>query len=735
VPDGTESPSIQIHPDQPLETEERDKLGYWEYGKRIATALEGAPNQEGIVASINGPWGTGKSTLLRFVRQNIDEFNLFTFNPWWFASQEDLTRRFLNQLGSDLITRGALYDEKARNAFMKYTKAVGGAAKMIPGGMGIGKGFETIAEAFEGLTNIRALKSSVADSLKKAGPRLVLIDEIDRLTSDQMRSVFQLVRSIADFPKTSYLLAFDRELVADALSVEQGVSGNRYLEKIVEVPFDIPVPDSPTLRDVLEDYTHSAFRSAEGPFDLDYWDSVYQNGMDRCIRNIRDVKRLTNALALTYPSVSGQVNATDIAALELLRIRFPEVYDYVRRNKQEFTRSRSAIEKARRVGEQQARRQKHNNWADLVEDRNQQDAVKALLISLFPLVGAELRQTNYEKKFDDWKTRRRACHPNFFEEYFRFEPRPSGLSDTKYNRAIRELDTPPAFYRRLRELKRDLPVRQENTIHLFLDHLIEEGVWQGEDFSHLEAIRSLVEACPLVLGLNQRGDDPDHSNARLLARAIIRIRDEWQEERQGNIDDAQIIDMIGDASIELLTAAYIEEDERGPSDFSDSLRSEFIQRVRNPDMINLLESEEIDLTLELIESEYALEKVHDILHPRIQESQHLVDFLKRMTKPRFGEGGQEHWIDGRRLARWLGPAFDGTIDRIQDLLSKQVWGEQAVNKALRDFLDRYEEDEEEYQRFVPDESNSSAPVTDTSLSGASTKHRNGGQNDEPGDTE
>nr|WP_272509602.1 P-loop NTPase fold protein [Salinibacter ruber] len=687
-----------------METEERDKLGYWEYGKRIATALEGAPNQEGIVASINGPWGTGKSTLLRFVRQNIDEFNLFTFNPWWFASQEDLTRRFLNQLGSDLITQGALYDETARNAFMQYTKAVGGAAKMIPGGMGIGKGFETIAEAFEGLTNIRALKSSVADSLKKAGPRLVLIDEIDRLTRDQMRSVFQLVRSIADFPKTSYLLAFDRELVADALSEEQGVSGNQYLEKIIEVPFDIPVPDSAALRDVLEDYLHPAFQSAEGPFDLDYWNSVYQNGMDRCIRNIRDVKRLTNALALTYPSVSEHVNATDITALELLRIRFPDVYDYVRRNKQEFVRSRSAIQKARRVGEQRERRQKHDNWAGLVEERDQ-DSVEALLISIFPLVKAELRETNYERQFDDWKTRRRACHPDFFEEYFRFEPRPSGLSNKKYRRALRELDTSAAFCARLRELKRDLPVRQENTIHLFLDRFIEEDVWKDEDVPYLDAIQSLVDASPLVLGLNQRRDESDHSNARLLARAIIRIRDEWQEEEQGDIDDEQIIEMIGEASMELLTATYMVEDEQGPTDFSDALRSGFTRRVRNPDLMNLLESEEIDLTLELIEKKYGLEEVHDIIRPQIQDSHGLAIFLKRLTKPRFGEGGQEQRIDGRQLARWLGPAFDRTIDRIQDLISEQGWGDQLLNKALRDFLDRYEEDEEEYRRFLPDESN------------------------------
>lgn len=734
MPDGTEFPSIQIHPDQPLESKEEDKLGYWEYGERIATALESAPDQEGIVASINGPWGTGKSTLLQFVKQNLQgEINLFSFNPWWFASQEDLTRRFLNQFGADLMTRGVFNNEEKWNAFMKYTKAVGGAAKMIPGGMGIGKGLETVAKAFEGPVNIRALKNSVADSLRNAGPRLVLIDEIDRLTSDQMRSVFQLVRSIADFPQTSYLLAFDRELVADALSVEQGTSGNRYLEKIVEVPFDIPVPDSPTLRDVLEDYVHPAFRSAEGPFDLDYWNSVYQDGMDQCIRNIRDVKRLTNALALTYPGISGQVNSTDIAALELLRIRFPDVYDYVRRNKQEFVRRQTAIEKPRYLSQKQAQERRHDSWANLVEERDQK-SVESLLGSIFPLVREERNQPKNKKQFGDWRTRRRVCHPDFFEEYFQFEPQPSGLTEKKFRRAVRKLDTPVAFQRRLLELKRNLPVRQENTVHLFLDRLVENGIARGEDYSHLNAIQSLVGVSSVVLKLNQRGDGSGDSNARLLARAIIRIRDEWEE--QGGVDDEQVVNLIGDASIELLAAVYIEADERGPSEFSDELRSEFVQRVGNPETTNLLESEEIDLTLELIRSEYALEKVYDILHPRIQDPQGLALFLKRLTKPRFGEGGQEHWIDGHKLARWLGPAFDETINRLQDLLTKQAWGEQAVNKALQDFLDRYDEDEEEYRRFVPDESDSNTPEIDASPPSTSTEQENGGQGDEPGgDTE
>lgn len=47
---------------------------------------------------------------------------------------------------------------------------------------------------------------------------LVIIDDIDRrLTPEETRQLFTVVKALADFPNVVYLLAFDREVAAQAI--------------------------------------------------------------------------------------------------------------------------------------------------------------------------------------------------------------------------------------------------------------------------------------------------------------------------------------------------------------------------------------------------------------------------------------------------------------------------------------------------------------------------------------
>jgi predicted KAP-like P-loop ATPase len=58
-----------------------------------------------------------------------------------------------------------------------------------------------------------------------------------------MRLIFRLIRLNADFINTRYILSFDRKVVEKALDGEQGTSGREYLEKFIQVPFDLPLPN------------------------------------------------------------------------------------------------------------------------------------------------------------------------------------------------------------------------------------------------------------------------------------------------------------------------------------------------------------------------------------------------------------------------------------------------------------------------------------------------------------
>ena len=53
---------------------------------------------------------------------------------------------------------------------------------------------------------------------------LVVMDDLDRIQPNEMREMFRLVKGVADFPNTIYLLSFDREVVIDAIADKSGVN-------------------------------------------------------------------------------------------------------------------------------------------------------------------------------------------------------------------------------------------------------------------------------------------------------------------------------------------------------------------------------------------------------------------------------------------------------------------------------------------------------------------------------
>ncbi len=66
-----------------------------------------------------------------------------------------------------------------------------------------------------------------------------MLDDIDRLTTSEIRDIFKPVRLTANFPNIIYIVAFDRIRVEKALT-EQNIPGRDYLEKILQVSFDLP---------------------------------------------------------------------------------------------------------------------------------------------------------------------------------------------------------------------------------------------------------------------------------------------------------------------------------------------------------------------------------------------------------------------------------------------------------------------------------------------------------------
>jgi hypothetical protein len=118
----SEKPNL-LSPDKPLNDPEGDQLDHSPFAKTLAERILKMTPPEGLVISMYGPWGSGKSTVLNFITHYLNLFPqnerpiVVRFYPRWFTGKEDLTRRFFNQL-SAILDQGNLGSDLRNCSFI-----------------------------------------------------------------------------------------------------------------------------------------------------------------------------------------------------------------------------------------------------------------------------------------------------------------------------------------------------------------------------------------------------------------------------------------------------------------------------------------------------------------------------------------------------------------------------------------------------------------------------------------
>lgn len=422
-------PSFHLGSDIPQVDPVCDAFGYAPFAKMVAGAIVKTQSPQGLVMAIHGPWGAGKSSLINFVKHYLkSDFAekapaVIDFNPWWFDDRKQLAGQFLNQFKSALkIENKTLRD--AGDLMSRYSDALG---KVVA----VSTGYPLIDKLVSGLLkllnrkpqDVPKIKGEIAAALKKGDRRfLIVIDDIDRLTPDEIREVFKVVKALADFPNIVYMLSFDRSVVADALLQSMKVDGESYLEKIIQVSFVLPVVEKRKLQQKLFFELDLLIEGADLQLlDQTYWGNVFVEGMAPFFTKPRDVIRYINAVAVTFPALRNEVNITDFFALEALRMFLPELYETIRDNQRYFTGTASNGIKSHERTEE---RLFHEAWtAKIPEDVR--EGVRSMLVRIFPRLDDMGRGGDVGR---NWRKSRRAAHSDVFTSYFQFSIDSDSLS-------------------------------------------------------------------------------------------------------------------------------------------------------------------------------------------------------------------------------------------------------------------------------------------------------------------
>ncbi|WP_081623859.1 P-loop NTPase fold protein [Cupriavidus sp. UYPR2.512] len=351
---------------------ELDTLGRTQFARHLAKALLSVSASDGLVVGIEGGWGTGKSTVIGFVKTELAACSdaatkaiVVDFNPWMVSNTGALIDALVTQIAAAINLDPGGTPGKAIKAGERLLGYIGlirhlKYLKYVPGTAFAGNIAEDLAEiadnaadatkeAGDALSDVKRLlptldlakkKAEVAEALRDFNrPIVVIVDDVDRLPADEIRTLVQAIKAVADFPRTTYLIAYDRDVVAAALGNGNAAPGQSYLEKIVQVAYPIPPLFEYQLRSFVDKQLQTLFSTLN--IELrDFEASGYPKAvglLTRLARHPRDVVRLMNRLMLSLPATRNEVNVTDVLVFEAISQRFPQIRESVHCHPTDFT--------------------------------------------------------------------------------------------------------------------------------------------------------------------------------------------------------------------------------------------------------------------------------------------------------------------------------------------------------------------------------------------------------------
>lgn len=345
-----------FYSDKPITSNNEDLLNRGNFAKLLANTLINLDTKETFTVGLFGKWGCGKTSIVNMTLAEIDNLQtgkeekdkmlVVHFEPWNFSNTDQLLSQFFIRLANEFQSKGddalnsigkALENYADAFSLLEFIPAVGtpiaAAAKLTASSLG-----KVLQNGLDE-RDVLKQKDQVIQLLKKQDKRiLVVLDDIDRLSNEQIRYIFQLITSVAKFPNTTYLLIFDKEIVVEALKGVQSGNGQDYLEKVIQMPIQISHIRRGDLRkvlcnrldDILSDFSKISFPEK-------HWQKIYESCVDPFITHLRDINRLCNALRFKLTGISTEVNFADMIAISILEIHHPLIYEWVTNNKSILT--------------------------------------------------------------------------------------------------------------------------------------------------------------------------------------------------------------------------------------------------------------------------------------------------------------------------------------------------------------------------------------------------------------
>ena len=311
--------SLAIDTDNAIVREKEDWLGFSGMAWILCRNLEMLDlHERSLTVGVIAPWGRGKSSFINLLRERLEfcEEIIVVFNPRGSKSvssiPEDFFDTFAKELSRHYLGFGLL--------LARYTKHLG-LLNQYAWTRPLGSLLTLLLPGKE--------QEAVNRTLRELGKRVyVLLDDLDRLSGEEILEVLKLMDRSASFSNTVFITAYDKAYVNNVLKkhLDHGLA-HSFIDKYISWEFPLLEPNKEML-ERLVGVVLSRKVYATSPIYRHIQRSWSQIGRTvvESLDSVRDLKRYLNLVIPRYNGALSEVDCKDYFLLYLLCYKDFSIY-------------------------------------------------------------------------------------------------------------------------------------------------------------------------------------------------------------------------------------------------------------------------------------------------------------------------------------------------------------------------------------------------------------------------
>ena len=332
--------------DKPVENIANDTFGISRYINGLCTFILHCETP--MTISIQGDWGSGKTSMMNMVRAKLNESNMHTiwFNTWQFSQFQMQDNLAISMLGS-LLSELDCDKKKVKDLLGTLGNASRTALKILADNVAGGVVADKLGEIMgapevDSAEKIKEIKNDFQNAINKKLNSLnkekavIFIDDLDRLQPAKSVELLEVLKVFLDCEKCVFVLAVDYSVVTQGIKQKFGDSvdeekGKSFFDKIIQLPFKMPVAQYD-----ISNYISDALKEMGIAYD-EKSVKQYVGLIETSIGcNPRSIKRLFNTyMLLDIISQESSYSANDskrrmiLFAIICMQMEFDELYNFI----------------------------------------------------------------------------------------------------------------------------------------------------------------------------------------------------------------------------------------------------------------------------------------------------------------------------------------------------------------------------------------------------------------------